>query len=704
MNGALIENPVISVESLAVDYWDRKSWVNVVDAISFEIQPGEVLGLAGESGCGKSTTAYALLGYRRRGSRFRQGSVFFEGTDLLKLSEKEMTTIRGSRIGFVPQNAGTALNPSMRLGSQVVESLVMHKTCSSQRQARQRAMELLAAVGLPDPAIIFNRFPHQVSGGQQQRVVIAIALACYPRLLILDEPTTGLDVTTQARIVELLLDIRAEYGISMLYVTHDLGVLAQICDRLAVMYAGSLVEVAPSRIGFRSPCHSYTRGLMAAVPRVSRPNEGRRSMRGMLRRDDLPDGCKFSPRCDGAQARCSTSMPPLEMVAPDHWVRCWQRASELPHRSESERANGDGQNEVRQVISQHNSGAVQCPGARTQPDTPAGRQTPLLEVRNLSCSYGSAGFLASLLNRHPVSVVHDVSLSIEAEETLALVGESGSGKSTIVRAIAGLLASVSGQIFFEGEAVPTDVRRRSSQLCREIQLVLQNPDASLNPRHKASYIVGRPLEQFFGITGRKQRERVEELLRDVRLDAGYADRYPSQLSGGERQRIATARALAAGPKLLLCDEVLSALDVSVQASVLDLLRRLQEEHRVAYLFVSHDLATVRWIADRVGVLYQGKLCEVGDSAQVFAPPRHPYTQMLLLAVPEPDPDQALSSRQRSNSETSLMLKSQGCPFAPRCQRRIGEVCDTTEPTWREVTQGHRILCHLAPNDLMECPR
>ena len=600
-------DPLVEVSDLGLSYLHQDRWVRVLEGVSFTISAGEVFGLVGESGCGKSTVAYQLLGYRPALARIDAGRIRFDGMDVLGLDRPALDRLRGERVALVPQNPAAALSPGMRVGTQVAEVLSWHGRAPSRSAALARVVELFEAVGLPDPTRIGRRYPHELSGGQQQRVTIAMALACGPDLLVLDEPTTGLDVTTQEQIVALLAELRSREGVAMLYVTHDLGLLAEIADRVGVMYAGRMVEIAPTGMLFSQPRHPYTRGLIASIPQIRPGERVGRPLRGLLRREELPPGCPFQPRCDFAEPACAIETQRLETVVPGHDVACrrW-RALATPA-----------------VVPSGLSMADAAP-------TPA---APLLKLEGISLSYGaSAGGWTSPW-KAAAAVVRDLTLAIEPGETLALVGESGSGKSTVARAISGLLAPGEGRILFRGEPLAGLLRHRPHDLRRQIQYVFQNPDASLNPRMRVGAILARPLEVFFDLDRHEIRNRVKAVLDDVRLDASYAARYPDQLSGGERQRVAIARALAAKPDLLLCDEILSALDVSVQANILELLKRLRALHRLSMLFIAHDLAVVREIADRVAVLFRGALCQVGTTRDVFSPPFHPYTHTLLLAAP-----------------------------------------------------------------------
>ncbi len=669
-------NPLLEVENLTVDFWNQNRWVNVVSHVSFKVMPGEAMGLVGESGCGKTTTAYTLLGYRRPNSRIdKNAEVCFDGQNILKLPGSALRRIRGKRIALVPQNPTTTLSPGMRVGRQINEVLAAHGVSGGERQ--ERVLDLLAHVRLPDPLKTAQKYPHQLSGGQQQRVIIAMALACRPDLLVLDEPTTGLDVTTQAQILELLMHLRQEQGMAMVYVTHDLSVVATICDRVGVMYAGELVEEAPTGELFRNPRHPYTRGLIASVPSVRVPRQRRRILlRGYLQRDQLPPGCRFAPRCLFAHESCFSDKQNLVTAAESHQVACW-RWSEVPQL------------------------ATEIVEELPQPEiVSAPKGAPLLQVDDLNCAYE---YHRASLFANPVAklVVRDVSFDIRPSETFALVGESGSGKSTIARTIAGLLRPPSGKVTFDDQAIAGKVGARTQDLRRDIQLVLQNPDASLNPRQPVLQIIGRPLEIFFHLRGKELRSRVEQLLDDVRLDKTYVRRYPGELSGGERQRVAIARALAANPKLMLCDEILSALDVSVQASILELLRVLQAERQIAYLFISHDLAVVRSLAHRVGVLYLGELCEFGQVEEVYSPPFHPYTHMLLSAVPEVNTESRLVPTVRSDAAEGTGSRKTACPFANRCPWKVGKICEDVPPPLQQVSETHALHCHIPLEELRQ---
>ncbi len=656
---------LIEVRNLNIAYGGPSGWTNVVQDVSFEIAPGEAFGLVGESGCGKSTVAYRLLGYGTINSLVQTGEVLFDGTDLLKLDAASLMRLRGNRIAFVPQNPTTSLSPGMRVGSQICEIIATHKALPDGMTMERRIVELFTLVGLPD---VGHRYPHELSGGQQQRVTIAMAVACNPDLLVLDEPTTGLDVTTQRQIIQLLADLRSRIGMAMLYVTHDLALLAQIADRVGVMYAGQLVEVAPCDKLLSAPAHPYSRGLIASIPTNDGTDRQARSLRGMLRRDEMSTGCKFEPRCDFATGACRATPQLLELIEDARSVACmrWREATAPLAPSVTAKAV-----------------------ART-----AVRSESLLSVTELSLSYQQPGLFNRLLGRTSPAVVREINLNLAAGEVVALVGESGSGKSTIARAISGRLPPRAGIIRLDGTALAPSLKDRSVEELRQIQYIFQNPDASLNPRRRIRSILERPLEHF-GIDA--DENRLETVLENVGLHAGYLDRFPEQLSGGERQRIAIARALLVNPKLLICDEILSALDVSVQARIVELLRSLKETQAVAMLFISHDLAVVQQLADRVAVLYRGELMQLAETDMLLGAPLHPYTEMLLKAAPGLKKDHYVS--RPPAVQGSKAIPGVGCPLAGRCPRQIGNTCAENRPPV-QVTPAGIIRCHIPSEALV----
>ena len=650
-------NGLVEIEALSLAYRHDEGWLDAVAEVSFTLAPGEIFGIVGESGCGKSSLALQLLGYHHPRGRVRGGRVRFGGEDVLALDRDALDRLRGARISFVPQNPTTALNPAKRVGRLIAEVIVRHDAVARGETAEARVAELLRQVGLPGARAMARRYPHQLSGGQQQRVMIAMALCCRPQVVILDEPTTGLDVTTQKQIVSLLAELRDRLGTSMVYVTHDMGVIRDIADRVGVMYAGRMVEVAPTEALFAAPAHPYTRGLIASIPRLDAETPPRTALKGLLRRETLPGGCPFTPRCDFAEPSCGTTPQRLREVALGHEVAC-QRWSELAPPTREAAIRSD---------------AVTAPVSAE----------PVLAFDGVSLRYG----------RSAEAVVRGVSFEIAEGETFGLVGESGSGKSTLARAASGLVAPAAGAIRFEGATLPGLVGARTTDQLRRIQYIFQNPDASLNPRLRVGEILARPLTRFFGLARGARRARVAAVLDEVRLPESYAARFPDQLSGGERQRVAIARALVAEPALMLCDEVLSGLDVSVQSSVLELLRGLAAKTAVAMLFISHDLAVVRHLARRVGVLYDGEMMETGETDEMFAPPFHPYTRSLLASLPgtgvvggQPVAAAAPASRR-------------GCAFAGRCPVQRGSLCVDEPPPWRRAGATLRVRCHIPVDEL-----
>jgi peptide/nickel transport system ATP-binding protein len=660
---------MIEVRDLAIDYVTAAGRVCAVDGVSFTLSRSEILGLVGESGSGKSTVAMALLGHVAALARVRSGEVVLNGEDLLALPARLLAAYRGRRIGFVPQNPAMGLSPHLRIARQFAELVLQHGIAGSRAEALALAQEHFSMVGLPAPRDIAHRYPHELSGGQQQRVCIALAIACRPEVLVLDEPTTGLDVTTQMRIIDLLRDLRSRLMIGMLYVTHDLGLLTQIADRVGVMYAGRLVEIASAKELFAKPRHPYTRGLIASVPSLDDTMTASRPLRGMLDRRNLPEGCAFAPRCDYGEPSCAANRQSLDAVGAGHAVAC-QRWRWI----------------------ERNSSTLLHRNAAARVDALSAKRPILVNLDKVSLAYRRPNAWQRLLGIGNDPVVRELTLAIGEGEIFALVGESGSGKSTIARALSGILAPLAGLIQFRSVPLAARLRERPLEVKRQVQYVFQNPDASLNPRERVLSALARPLRLYFGADRSQLKERVAHALEEVRLDPSYASRFPDQLSGGERQRVAIARGLAAEPSLILCDEVLSALDVSVQASIIDLLARLRHETGVAMLFISHDLAVVRKLADRTGVLFQGSLVEVGLTKSIFEPPFHPYTEELLLAVP------SFRSRIRGAIRPSSLrgggALGRGCVYARRCRSYRGSICDEEAPPWRTSPSGHAIRCHV----------
>lgn len=672
-----MSNYLVDVLDLTIGYHKRDGvLVHVLQSVDLKIEPGATLGLVGESGCGKSTLGQAMMGFLRSGSKVLGGRVAFDGNDMFDLSDRELELIRGRQIALIPQNAGDALTPTMRVGKQIIEAIELNANLSGSA-ANDRMLKLLGQVRLPHPKEMASRYPHELSGGQQQRAVIAMALAGEPKMLILDEPTTGLDVTTQAHILNLLRDIVSEMGTAMMYISHDMGVIARVSDQVALMYAGEIVEETSVAKMFKSPAHPYARGLLQSIPQITLAGIPQ-SMPGQPPLPGAIPGCSFEPRCSFAAKKCARVSPDLEPIQnTSHQVRChrWEKVMAADFSKELKKAFHTVERDTKDEV--------------------------VLELEDVEITYYRPGLIDRLRSRpEPPATVSDVNLEVRRGETVAIVGESGSGKTTIIRMLAGLLPPKRGSIQFEDCDLTQEVDRRPISTCKSVQLIFQNPDASLNPRHNVAEILDQPLKLYFPKMTRDQRRaRQIELLERVRLDGRYRLRYPSQLSGGEKQRVAIARAFAADPEIVLCDEVTSALDVSVQAAVLDLLADLQRERSTTYLFIAHDLAVVKAIADRVIVLYQGRLCEVGTVNQIFSPPFHPYTQTLLGAVLVPDP--AHEPQLLASDTPELAPPAEGCAFQRRCPYCREDQCVEITPPWLTHADGHQIRCHIPIQELTQ---
>ncbi len=662
---AVRNDAALHVEALSVAYPARGGWLQALDDVSLSIAAGSVRGLVGESGSGKSTVVLALLGLLGPAARVTAQRLAYDGHDLLH----DAPLLRGRRIGVVFQDTAAALNPALTIGSQVIEPMRAHLG-TGRRAAWQRGTELLAEMGIPRPAQVMQSYPHQLSGGMKQRVGIAAALASEPDLLLLDEPTTALDVTIEAQILALLDELRERRNLAMLLVSHNLGIVDRLCDSVSVLYAGRLVETGTTAAVLHRPRHPYTKGLLAALPRPDRGHAGRLApIPGNLPDLTAPDpGCNFRPRCAFAAVGCER---PQSLSGDRHQVSC--------HRVE---AVAD----------------LAWPADPAPLGASAAIAAPLVEARDLSIRFDSGGFVQRLLGKAGgVLAVDGVSLTIRTGEVLGLVGESGCGKSTLGRLLLRLLPARSGTLHFASSPVGA---RPDAQFRQRAQVVFQNSDTSLNPRQTVGMILGRAI-RWFAIANLESEvlAEVDRLLDLVRLPRAYAQRYPHQLSGGEKQRVGIARALASRPKFLVCDEAVSALDVSVQAAVLNLLRDLRDELGVAYLFISHDIGVIAHIADRIAVMYQGTIVEEGPVDDVLHPPYHPYTELLLSSVPLIGKHRAAASAPVGRA----VKVSGGCKFADRCSRKVGTVCDSIAPPVQQAGPGHAIRCHIPLPELAAVP-
>ena len=686
---------ILRLQHLTVSYRHRRRWLEAVRDFSLDIPAGVTYGLVGESGSGKSTIALSIMRYLGSAGRVVQGEIIFDGRDLLSLSRREMRDVWGKEIALVPQDPLSALNPSIRVGEQLAEGLRLHMALTSAEIAA-RVPALLETVHIPDPQRVARSYPHQISGGMQQRVMIAMALSTEPKLLILDEPTTALDTTTQATILDLFRDLIRQRDTAALYVTHNLGVVAQICDRVAVLYAGDLVEEAGVRDLFKNPLHPYTQGLIHSVPRLG---QNRRQVQLAAIGGQIPPlgrrppACVYADRCPLAIDICHEQRPPRDEPAPGRAVRC-HRWPEI--------AAG----EISAVQAPAGMQAAQEGFTGTQAlhdvDAPALGRRRLLQLEDLSVHFEVSRSIAEIARQRAprkVRAVDEVDLQVPRARTLGLVGESGSGKTTLARAVVGLQAVSDGEMRLLGAELPSGLAARTLEVMRQLQIVFQNPEEALNPYLTVGQTLRRPLQRMRGLSREEANAAVVRLLADVRLSPAYAQRLPGQLSGGEKQRVALARAFAANPDLLLCDEPVSSLDVSVQASILNLIAALQDEHDSGVLFISHDLAVVAYLADEIAVIYAGKLMEVAAAQTLLEPPYHPYTEALLSAIPLIDPDGQQEQIRLEGEVPSPTAQLTGCPFHTRCPRFLGDICVRQTPPWRVTEQGDRIFCHIPIDEL-----
>ncbi len=672
------DGPILEIENLSISFFTRAGEIPAVMDFSCTVQPGEAMGLVGESGCGKSTVALGVMQDMGKNGRIVGGSIKFKGRDLCKMSQEELRQLRGSEIAMIYQEPMASLNPAMRIGAQLMEVPMIHAGATSE-SARKLALEVVTAVRLPDAERILRSYPHQLSGGQQQRIVIAMALMSKPSLLILDEPTTALDVTVEAGIVDLVKDLGRTYGTSLLFISHNLGLIRETCDRICVMYSGEAVETGSISDVFNKMRHPYTQGLFRSIPLPGADKNSRPLIAipgNFPLPHERPNGCNFGPRCSYFVAgRCDAAE--IHMATVDgndrHSSRCL-RFGEIDWKAVPERK------------------------AATEA-TIAGKV--VLKVDALSKYYNvAASALFGGAGGRTVKANEGVSLEAHEAETLAIVGESGCGKSTLAKVLLGLETASEGLVMLGNNSIGnTQIENRSTRTVADIQMVFQNPFDTLNPSHSIGAQIIRVLEIFkVGKNNAERQARMLELLDLVKLPRAFATRKPRQLSGGQKQRIGIARAFAGAPKVVVADEPVSALDVSVQAAVTDLLMEIQRKHRTTMLFISHDLSLVRYIADRVMVMYLGHVVEIGTADQVFSPPYHPYTEALLSAVPIADTSVTKKHVVLEGDIPSAMNPPSGCPFQTRCQYKKqvpGNLCETELPAMRVMAAGHQIKCHLS---------
>src|SRR3954449_8715936 len=653
----------LAIEDLDVSYVVRGIPREVLRGVSLAVAPGEAYGLVGESGCGKSTTAYAAVRYLPRNGVITGGRILVNGEDVTRMTDEQVRQFRIHHASMVYQDPGAALNPTTKVGPQVAEAFsILGQTKS---QANESALQALRRVQIADPVGVADRYPHQLSGGMQQRVVIAIALASNPKLLVLDEPTTGLDATVEASVLDLVRGLQAETNAAVLLIAHNLGVIRTMCDRVGVMYAGKIVEEGDAKAVFDHPQHPYTLGLLRSLPRhgIRKSQRALSTIPGNLPQigTDLPT-CVYVDRCPLADELCRTVEPPIVAVDQGGWTRCHHR------------------DRLAQITE---------PAAASGQDTVHGQE--VLSVAEVSKTFHQGG--------HDVPALVKVTLELFDGETLGLVGESGSGKSTLAKTILGIERPDAGSNLelAEHALAPLSTDRPTDDK-RSIQMVFQNPDSALNRGWTARHILQRSVSKLTGLKGKAVDERVDKLATDLRLTQRHLDLKPRQLSGGLKQRLAIARAFAGDPKIVVADEPTSALDVSVQAAILNLLSELQLKSRTSYLLISHDLGVVRYLADRIAVMYLGRIMEVGDSETVFRGPNHPYTEALLSAIPKIDGEPGARIRLEGEIPSPANPPS-GCVFHTRCHRFMKGLCDVTEPPLIEVEPGHMMSCHIPVDEL-----
>ena len=669
-----MNTPLLQIKDLHTDIEIRSGVVRALSGVDLHVNPGETLGIVGESGSGKTMTALSLMGLLPQGGKVSSGSIILDGQDLTKMPLHLKRKMRGTKVGMIFQDPLTSLNPTMKIGLQVCEPLRVHEKLSK-RAALARAIEILKRVGMPRPEVVINNYPHQLSGGMRQRVMIAMALVCKPRILIADEPTTALDVTTQMQILDLIDELRDEYKMGVILITHDLGVVAGHTDRVAVMYAGRIVETAPTKTLFTEPKHRYTSSLMAALPeRALAAGTKLFSIPGAPPSlTNLPKGCRFAARCLWATDECRAGYPDLSGDE-NHTFSCFHPVQE-----------GDESPAVLQAMM--DSGKAED----TVDATGQISHEVLLDVKEASRVYESSGSGFFKRDKGVVSAVDRVSITVNKGETYGLVGESGCGKSTVGRLIAGLERPSGGAIELDGRDLAKLKGRDAVRIHRDVQMMFQDSYAAMDPRMRIDQILAEPMSIQKTGNARQIAKRIMEILEQVGLTEEILDRYPHEFSGGQLQRIGFARSLTLAPDLIVADEPVSALDVSVQAQVLNLMKDLQQELGLSYLFISHDLAVVQYMADRIGVMYLGRIVEEGPAHEVVKNPKHPYTKALIDSIPVPDPEFAHdeSAIKLTGEPPSAVNPPKGCRFRPRCPF-AGEECKV-QPMLTDET--HRVACH-----------
>ncbi|WP_138756384.1 ABC transporter ATP-binding protein [Paenibacillus sinopodophylli] len=669
--------PLLEVKELSVDFYKHGNAINVIDKVNLRINSGEIVCMIGESGSGKTITSLSIMRLIDFNSgKITHGDIELSGVSLVTLTKQEISVLRGKKIAMIFQEPMSALDPVFTIGDQIVEVLIRH-TNLTKPAAREQAITLLQRVGIPEPEVRMKQYPYELSGGMRQRAMIAIALACEPELLIADEPTTALDVTIQAQILNLLKEIRDEFNMSILFITHDLGIAAEIADRIVVMYAGKVIEQAAVHELFEQPFHPYTSGLLQSVVTMdSDRTEKLFTINGSIPSlSELPTGCRFHPRCAYATDRCRSEEPELVSQS-GREAACWN-IEKLLHEPQQ-------QVEPKRIIAADRAIAASFEHEQKQ-------RLPLLEVRAIK-KYFSIEQGLFKQNKKLIHAVDDVSFQIGKGETFGLVGESGCGKSTLGRVLLQLEQATSGQVLFEGKDVLRAPAGEWKSSRRDIQFVFQDPYGSINPRWKVGDIIGEPLWVHESLKGQAKRQKVVEVMELVGLNPAAYDRLPHEFSGGQRQRISIARAIALKPKFIVADEAVSALDVSVQSQIVNLMQELQGQLDLSYLFIAHGLNIVRHISDRIGVMYLGKLVEIATTDELFAHPAHHYTKALLAAIPLPDPTRRKTFLPLQGEMPSPANPPTGCRFHTRCTAAT-DLCKKIEPALQRIGPGHLAACH-----------
>lgn len=674
----MTNRPILDIRNLNVSYETSTGPIVALKDISLTLKENESLGIIGESGCGKSTLSYSILDYLPSNAH-RSGSIMYQEEDLLLHNHREMQKIRGNRIAMVYQNPYSALNPSLTIGDQLDEVSRIHRGLSK-KEARKESIAALKDLSLGEAEGIVLRYPHQISGGIQQRICIAMALLCQPDVLLLDEPTTALDVTTEASILDIIKELKMKRNMSMIYISHDIGVINKVSDRIAVMYRGEIVEIGPKQEIYFHPKHPYTRALINCMPRagVKKENTLLNTIPGYVsRRSAAEKGCPFASRCEKRNATCEEAYG-LKSINDNHNAACDRAyAEDVPDKPKRQ------------------------PIVKKQNDTTIFTETPVVSNENDSLLIVDNIYKYYKNRSRTVRALDGINTEVKKHDILGVVGESGCGKSTLGHIVAGLFEPTKGSLLFQGKNISKNWKHRSEDIIKNIQLVFQNPGRSLNPSFTVGQVLDRPIEKMLGVKSRQERKKIMvDLLKKVDMGQEYLNRKTTRLSGGEKQRIAVARVFITSPQLIVCDEPTSALDVSVQASVLNLLCELQEQSHTSYIFISHDLNVINYLSDHILVMYLGRVCEYGLRDEVVKPPYHPYTEALLSAVPDVDPSTNRKPIRLEGSPPNPSKKIVGCPFASRCHKVISGLCDTTPPPLKQVSDTHHIFCHLSEDKMV----